>query len=93
MYYTYVLLSKKDKNFYVGYTDDLKNRIKQHKSGKAESTKYRLPVILIYYECCLNKFDAIKRERYLKSGMGKRYIRNRLKNYLKEKASASYKFR
>ena len=89
MYDTYVLLSKKDTNFYVGYTDDLNNRLKQHKSGKVKSTAFRLPIVLIYYECCLNKFDAIKRERYLKTGMGKRYIRNRLGNYLKERAGAS----
>jgi putative endonuclease len=83
MYYTYVLLSKKDNNFYVGYTDDLKNRIKLHNAGRVKSTAYRLPILLIYYESCLNKFDAIKRERYLKTGMGKRYIRNRLRNYFK----------
>ncbi|OGY41437.1 MAG: excinuclease ABC subunit C [Candidatus Buchananbacteria bacterium RBG_13_36_9] len=92
MYFTYVLLSKKDNKFYIGYTDNLIGRIKEHKKGKVKSTKYRLPVILIYYECCINKFDAIKRERFLKSGMGRRYLKNRLKNYLKEKASASYKF-
>jgi putative endonuclease len=89
MYFTYVLHSLKDKNFYIGFTDNLTERIKEHKIGKVKSTKYRLPVVLIYYECCVNKFDAIKRERYLKSGMGKRYIKNRLKNYLKEKAAAS----
>jgi len=83
MFYTYVLLSKKDNNFYVGYTDDLNNRLKQHKSGKVKSTAFRLPISLIYYEACLNKFDAIKRERYLKTGMGRRYIRNRLKNSFK----------
>jgi len=61
MYFTYVL---KDTNLYVGYTDDLNNRLKQHKSGKVKSTAFRLPITLIYYECCLNKFDAIKRERF-----------------------------
>lgn len=89
MYYTYVLLSKKDNKFYVGYTDDLNNRLMQHNSGKVKSTAFRLPILLIYYEVCLNKFDAIKRERYLKTGMGKRYIKNRLKNYFKKRAAAS----
>ena len=84
MYNNYVLYSKKDNNFYVGYTNDLKKRIQDHKDGKVESTKYRLPIVLIYYESCLNRYDAIKRERYLKSGMGKKYIRNRLKNYFKD---------
>jgi len=83
MYFTYVLLSKKDGGFYTGYTNNLYKRLKEHKSGKVISTKFRLPVILIYFEVCLNREDAIARERYLKSGMGKRYIRNRLKNYLR----------
>ena len=84
MFFTYALLSVSDKNFYIGYTTNLKERVEKHKLGKVKSTKYRLPVILIYYECCLNRYDAIKRERYLKTGMGKRYLRNRLKNYFKK---------
>jgi len=84
MYFTYVLLSKKDNKFYIGYSDDLVKRLKQHKSGNVLSTKNRLPIKIIYFEACTNKFDAIKRERYLKTGMGKRYLRNRLKNYFKE---------
>jgi len=83
MYYTYVLLSRKDNKFYTGYTGNLQKRLAEHKSGKVYSTKLRLPLILIYFEVCLNKEDAKARERYLKSGMGKRYIKNRLKNYLK----------
>ena len=83
MYYTYILLSKKDKRFYTGYANNLNKRIKEHKLGKVYSTKSRLPIILIYFEVCLNKEDAKAREKYLKTGMGKRYIRNRLKNYLK----------
>ena len=52
-----------------------------HHEGKVFSTKSRLPVTLIYSEACLNKDDAIAREKYLKSGMGKRYLKNRLKEY------------
>ncbi|MBU2563896.1 MAG: GIY-YIG nuclease family protein, partial [Actinobacteria bacterium] len=47
-----------------------------------ESTKYRKPLKLIYYEVCINQQDALHREKYLKTTYGKRYIRNRLKNYL-----------
>jgi len=83
MFYTYILISEKDDKFYVGYTDNLKRRIKQHNDGDVESTKYRRPLKLIYYEVCLNKKDAIHREKYLKTTYGKRYIRNRLKSYLK----------
>ncbi len=83
MFYTYILISEKDDKFYVGYIDNLKRRIKQHNDGDVESTKYRRPLKLIYYEVCLNQKDAIHREKYLKTTYGKRYIRNRLKNYLK----------
>ena len=82
MYYVYVLKSKKDGQFYVGYTADLKRRFELHNKGKVESTKYRRPLELVYYEACLNKEDALHRERYLKSTYGKRYIRNRTKHYL-----------
>jgi len=80
-YYIYVLQSKKDTLLYTGYTHDLKSRIKEHNSGYVPSTKNRQPLDLIYAEWCLNQTDAIAREIYLKSGMGKRYIHNRLKVY------------
>ncbi len=83
-YYIYVLISQKDKQLYTGYTFSLENRIRMHQSGKVTATKPRLPVQLIYSEACLNKDDAIAREKYLKSGMGKRYIKNRLKAYLED---------
>ena len=82
MYYVYVLQSLKDKQFYVGYTDDLKNRLREHNSGRIVSTKDRKPLRLVYYEACLNQQDATKREKYLKTAWGKRYIKTRLKQYL-----------
>ena len=82
MYYVYVLQSLKDKQFYVGYTDDLKNRFGEHNSGRVVSTKNRRPLKLVYYEACLNQRDATKREKYLKTAWGKRYIKTRLKQYL-----------
>jgi putative endonuclease len=82
MYYVYILQSLKDKFFYVGYTLNLKNRIEKHKKGLVFSTKMRKPLKLVYYEACLNKDDAIKREKYLKTSWGKRYIKNRLSKYL-----------
>lgn len=81
-YFTYVLQSLADKKLYVGYTQDLKLRFEQHKKGKVESTKNRRPLILIYYEVCLNQQDALKREKYLKTYHGKMFLRNRLKSYL-----------
>ena len=81
-YITYVLQSTLDKEFYVGYTTDLKKRINEHNTGKVNSTRYRKPLNLVYYELCFNRADALHREKYLKSSYGKRYIKNRLKFYL-----------
>lgn len=80
--YTYILISKKTGGFYTGATANLRERVTEHNKGLVPSTKYRRPLELIYFEACLNKDDAFRRERYLKSGMGKRYLRNRLKGGL-----------
>ncbi len=82
MYYVYVLNSKKDGNNYVGYTKNLQQRLDLHNKGRVKSTKNRIPLLLIYFEGCLNQQDATKREKYLKTSWGKRYIKNRLDNYL-----------
>jgi putative endonuclease len=83
-YYIYVIQSLKDFNFYVGYTQSIEERLKQHNSGKVVSTRYRTPFKLVYFEGCTNQADALHREKYLKTTYGKRYIKNRLKNYLNE---------
>ena len=67
MYYTYVLQSIKDMNFYVGFTKDLKLRFEQHNKRFVESTKNRTPFKLIYYEACIDRNDARQREKYLKT--------------------------
>ena len=82
MYYTYVLQSEVDGNFYTGFTQDLKLRFDQHTKGYVESTKNRRPLKLIYYKACLNQNDALKRERYFKTYNGKRFIHKRIKSYL-----------
>lgn len=81
-HYVYVLKSKSDNQFYTGCTNDLRKRFKQHQQGSVNSTKNRLPLMLVYYEMCCDQADAFQREKYLKSGMGKRYIKNRLKHFL-----------
>lgn len=81
-YYTYVLLSQKDNKFYTGYTANLKRRFEEHNKGLVKSTKNRRPLILIYYEACLNQQDATHREKYLKTFHGKMFLHNRLKSYL-----------
>ena len=82
-YYVYVLLSQKDGLFYTGYTADLKKRLKEHNAGNVKSTERRRPFRLIYFEACRDQKDALRREKYLKTTYGKRYIRNRIRNFLK----------
>jgi len=82
VHYIYVLQSKKDKEFYTGYTKNLKLRFEQHNKGLVESTKDRRPFDLIYYEACLDREDATRREKYLKTYHGKMFLRRRLKSYL-----------
>ena len=81
-YYVYVLKSDIDNNFYVGYTKDIIKRLAEHNSFKVRSTKHRVPLALVYWEGCLSQKDALKREKYLKTAWGKRYIKNRLADYL-----------
>ena len=81
MHYTYILQSKKDNKFYIGFTNDLKVRFKQHNEGEVQSTKERRPFELVYYEACLDKQDALKREKYFKTGFGRRFLNHRLENF------------
>ena len=90
MYYVYILLSQKDSNFYTGFTSNLKGRIEEHESGLSNSTKHRRPLILVYYEACINRKDAMHREKYLKTTYGKRYLKNRMRNYFNEKQVIYY---
>lgn len=81
MFYVYVLKSKKDKRFYIGFTSNLKKRIHEHNTGLVFSTKLRIPFEVVYYEAYKSKNDAKKREYNLK-------LRSRafaqLKNRIKE---------
>jgi len=81
MFYTYILKSKKDGKLYTSSTKNLQLRFEQHKTGEVESTKYRRPLSLIYYEACVEEKDAWRREKVLKSYRGKMFIRNQLKSY------------
>jgi len=81
-YYVYVLQSEKDRSFYIGLTSDIQKRLKEHTSGEVSTTKSRRPLKLVYWEGCLNQKDAARREKYLKTTWGKRFIKNRLENYL-----------
>ena len=77
--------SKKDNNFYIGCTNNLKKRFSEHNAGKSKATVGRMPFILIYYEAYINKEDAFAREQYLKTGWGRNYLRKTLKRFLSVK--------
>jgi putative endonuclease len=81
MHYVYVLLSEVDGNLYTGCTGDLRNRLRQHNEGKVPATHRRVPLKLIYYEASLSADDAFRREKYLKTTYGKRYLKSRLRCY------------
>ncbi len=89
MFYVYVLFSLRDRKLYVGYTENLEQRIKQHNNGKNESTKERLPVKLIYHEVYLTKVEALRREKFLKGGNGRRQLKIQLHETLK---TCGYKY-
>jgi putative endonuclease len=84
MFFVYLLEHQIEKTWYIGYSEDLKRRLKEHQSGSGSRTtslkngKYKL----IYYESYLNKQDALGREKYLKSGSGRKYLHKQLKTYL-----------
>jgi len=78
MFYTYVLLSQVDNNFYIGFTKDLQKRLEEHMKGLVDSTKVRRPFKLVYYEACLDEKKAIKREKYFKTGFGRRFLKSKV---------------
>ncbi|MBP6890821.1 GIY-YIG nuclease family protein [Candidatus Parcubacteria bacterium] len=78
MYYIYTLKSDKDNNLYIGCTCNLLKRFKEHCSGKVKSTKYRLPVRMIYSEKYCNRYIAFQKERYYKTSKGKKELKNKI---------------
>jgi putative endonuclease len=82
MWYVYVIRSTKSDYWYTGFTNNLRRRFIEHQKGLSGWTKTRGPYDLVYYEACKDKDDARSRELFLKSGMGKRFLKNRLKRFL-----------
>jgi len=81
MHYVYVLHSKTDGDLYTGCTHDLRRRLQEHNAGKVISTVKRVPLELVYYEAYHSEKDAFRREKYLKTTYGHRYLRQRLRDY------------
>ena len=83
MHYVYLLENQNDKGWYIGMTTDLRRRLKEHQSGKGgRTTKLKKNWRLIYFEGYLNQKDATGREKFLKSGSGRKYLKKQLRNYL-----------
>jgi len=82
MFFVYILESKIDRSWYIGYSSNLPKRIKSHNKGENTFTKKKRPWKVIYLEGYLDKKDAIGREKFLKSGAGWRFLKKQMKNYL-----------
>ena len=80
MHYVYIL--KSPKQLYIGYTNNLMRRFMEHQKGFSKATRNRGSWEIVYYEACVSNIDALKREKYLKTAWGRRYINSRLKNSL-----------
>jgi len=84
MYYVYVLHSQKDGKLYIGFAPELKKRYYKHTQGYVLATKHRRPLKLIYYESYILESDALRREKFLKSGAGRKLLAAQLHDiYLK----------
>jgi len=83
MFFVYILKSGGDKTLYIGYTNDLRKRLKEHNSGFVKSTKLKRPWCLVYYESYASRQDATKREENLKlRAKALRQLLNRIKKSL-----------
>ena len=75
MFYVYALCSKKDRKLYIGISSDPEKRLKDHNSGMTKSLLHRRPLELIYTELCKDRISAREREKVLKSGFGREFLK------------------
>ena len=83
MFFVYILKSLLNGDVYIGYSDNLKRRLKEHNEGKGVSAKPKKPWNLFYYEAYKDKGDATKREKQLKNHRAKNDLRIQLKYSLR----------
>lgn len=76
MWYVYVIQSVIDDGVYVGMSQNPEKRLRMHNSGMTQSTKFRRPFMLIYQELVGGRLDARLREKWLKSGVGREWIKS-----------------
>lgn len=79
IYYVYILESLKDRKLYIGYSKNPTQRLREHNLGKTKSLYKRRPLILIYKEKFDNKLNTLRREKFLKSGQGRKYLKEMLR--------------
>ena len=84
MFFVYILLSEIDGKFYIGFAEDVQSRLEAHNSGKVESTRYRKPFRLVYYEAYINEDDARGREVFLKSGSGHNFLKKQMRHFMND---------
>lgn len=90
MYFVYLLQSQKDTGWYIGYSTNIDRRLKEHNAGKNISTRYRRPFKLVYYEAYLHKLDALGREKFLKSGSGRIFLKKQLRYFFRISSSVPF---
>lgn len=83
-FYVYILHNLTKGFIYIGYSEDIKSRLKTHNSGQVTSTKHYIPLELIHYEAYNNMKDAKRREEYFKTTKGKTTLMTMLKEYFSE---------
>ena len=83
MFFVYVLENQNDRSWYIGFSSNIEQRIIDHRNGSgARTTRIKKDWELIYYEAYVVRSDALGREKFLKSGSGRKYLKKQLKNYL-----------
>ena len=80
MYFVYILKSKDHNKYYTGQSKNLRKRIEEHNAGKTKSIKPYIPYELIYFETFDHRAEAVEREQYFKSGSGRAYVKEKIKN-------------
>ncbi len=79
MYTVYVLYSDKFNRTYTGFTNNLERRVKEHNSGQSRSTKAFMPWRIVHKEVYETRQEAREREKYLKSGIGRDFIKQKIR--------------
>ncbi len=84
-YSVYVIKSEKDGRLYVGMSSRVDERLKEHNNGNTFSTKGYRPWKIVYVENCGDRITARRREKYLKSGCGKEFLKATLAQLVEQR--------